>query len=108
MMALRWEWLVLLAGTIAIPIGCLLPNEKLPPLPNDKLLHFLAFGGMALMAGRLAPGAGGAALALGAVFAASWAIELLQNMVPGRKFCWRDLAANLAGVLCAAAVLALT
>lgn len=108
MLALRWEWLVLLAGTIAIPIGCLLPNDRLPPLPNDKLLHFLAFGAMALMAGRLAPDAQGAALALVAVFAASWLIELLQNLVPGRKFCWRDLAANLAGVLCAAGVLALS
>ncbi len=104
---MRWELVVFLIGLVLIPLGCLLPLNKLPPLPNDKLLHFLAFGGMALMAGRLVHSAAHAVLALLAVFVASWAIEVLQNRVPGRKFCWRDLAANAAGILCAAAVLAL-
>jgi hypothetical protein len=111
---LRWELMAFLFGLVAIPIGCLLPLSRLPPLPNDKLLHFVAFGGMALLAGRLAQGQGGGdgaaiarmGLALIAVFVASWVIELLQNLVPGRKFCWRDLAANAAGVLCAGAALA--
>ena len=103
---LRWELIVFLFGLVAIPIGCLLPLSRLPTLPNDKLLHFLAFGGMALLAGRLAQGRAQMGLALIAVFVASWAIELLQNLVPGRKFCWRDLAANAAGVLCAGACLA--
>lgn len=99
--------MVFLLGLVAIPLGCLLPLSKLPTLPNDKLLHFLAFGGMALLAGRLADGRGQIALALAAVFVASWGIELLQNWVPGRNFCWRDMAANAAGVLCAGAALAL-
>jgi hypothetical protein len=104
---MRWEWLVLLAGLVLIPVGCLLPLSKLPTLPNDKFLHFVAFGGMALMAGRLAGPGLALLLALLAVFVASWGIELLQNRVPGRKFCWRDMAANGAGVLCAGAVLLL-
>jgi VanZ family protein len=104
---MRWELMVFLIGLVAIPLGCLLPLSKLPTLPNDKLLHFLAFGGMALLAGRLADGGVQIALALGAVFVASWAIELLQNWVPGRNFCWRDMAANAAGVLCAGACLAI-
>lgn len=103
---MRWELIVLLVGMVAIPVGCLLPATWLPPLPHDKLLHFTAFGAMALMAGRLAP-AGQLALALLAVFLASWLIELLQNWVPGRTFCWRDLAANAAGTLAAGAVLVL-
>lgn len=106
-MGMRWELAVFLAGLVAIPVGCLLPNSRLPPLPNDKLMHFAAFGGMALMAGRLTDGGVAAALALAAVFVASWVIEVLQMWVPGRTFCWRDMAANGAGVLCAGACLAL-
>lgn len=104
---MRWELCVLLVGLVTIPLGCLLPLSRLPTLPNDKLLHFVAFGGMALMAGRLVHPGWPVAAALLTVFAASWIIELLQNHVPGRRFCWRDMAANGAGVLSAGAVLAL-
>jgi VanZ family protein len=103
---MRWELMVFLVGLVAIPLGCLLPPSRLPTLPNDKLLHFVAFGGMALLAGRLAQSGAQVALALAAVFVASWVIELLQNRVPGRNFCWRDMAANAAGVICAGACLA--
>ena len=102
---MRWELVVLLAGMVAIPIGCLLPQHRMPALPNDKVLHFIAFGVMGLMAGRLADSPLHAALALGAVLVASWLIEVLQMLVPGRDFCWRDMAANAAGVACAGAVL---
>ena len=61
---------------------------------------------MALMAGRLADNSVQAAFALAAVFVASWLIEVLQNLVPGRNFCWRDMAANTAGVACAGVFLA--
>ncbi len=104
---MRWELILFLVGLVGIPLGCLLPLSRLPLLPNDKLLHFVAFGGMAWMAGRLvAPGVH-ALLALAAVLVASWAIELLQNHVPGRHFCWRDMAANGAGVACAGLLLTL-
>ena len=38
---------VLMLGVLA---GCLLPNEWLPPLPNDKLMHFGAYAALALLA----------------------------------------------------------
>lgn len=102
---MRWELVVFLIGLVTIPLGCLLPLSRLPTLPNDKLLHFVAFGGMALLAGRLTGPGLHAALALGGVLVASWLIEVLQNRVPGRRFCWRDMAANCAGIACAAVLL---
>jgi hypothetical protein len=44
---------VVLLGVLA---GCLVPNEWLPPLPNDKLLHFGAYGLLTLLAARIADG----------------------------------------------------
>lgn len=102
---MRWELGIFLIGLVAIPLGCLLPLSRLPTLPNDKLLHFVAFGGMALLAGRLVHPGWPVALALAAVLLASWLIEVLQNLVPGRRFCWRDMAANGAGIACAGALL---
>lgn len=96
-----------LCGLVAIALGCLLPNSRLPRLPNDKVLHFLAFGGMALLAGRLVDTPLQVVFALCGVLAGSWLIELLQNMVPGRKFCWRDMGANAAGIGSAGVCLAL-
>jgi VanZ family protein len=44
---------------------------------------------------------------LAGLLLAGWLIECLQQLVPGRGFSWRDMAANAAGVaagaLCAAA-----
>lgn len=98
---MHWEWVLLLIGMIGIPAGCLVPARWLPALPNDKLLHFLAFGAMALLATRVVDDGLSLALALAALFVAGWLIEILQRWVPGRQFCWRDLAANTAGILIA-------
>ncbi len=84
---------------MAVVVGCLLPNAWLPPLPNDKLMHFAAFGGLAL---RIAPHGAAAVLWLGGLLLAGWVIEMLQSWVPGRKFCWRDMGANAAGIAAAA------
>jgi VanZ family protein len=89
-------------GTLAVSAGCLVPARWLPPLPNDKLLHFLAFGGLALLAARMAQDSHQRIAALLAVFAIGLVIELLQNAVPGRRFCWRDLLANTIGIAVAA------
>jgi len=96
------ELILMLAGAVAITAGCLVPARWLPPLPNDKLLHFLAFGGLALLAGRIAENGTELAIWLMGLFLAGGAIETLQRWVPGRSFCWRDLAANTAGILSAA------
>lgn len=99
---MAWQVVLFICATLAVSAGCLVPAPWLPPLPNDKLLHFLAFGGLALLAGRLAESASGRLAALLAVFCIGLLIEVLQNAVPGRRFCWRDLAANAAGIAAAA------
>jgi VanZ family protein len=99
---MAWELIFFLATLTAVSVGCLLPAGWLPPLPNDKLLHFGAYAGLALLALRLAHGWTSLACWLGGLLLASWLIEVLQNLVPGRAFCWRDMAANAAGVAAAA------
>lgn len=82
--------------------GCLVPNRWLPPLPNDKFLHFAAFALLSVLALRMSGGLLESALWLAGLFAAGVAIEGLQSWVPGRAFCWRDIAANTAGIACVA------
>ena len=82
----------------AVLVGCLVPNSWLPRLPNDKLMHFTAFGGIAALALPLAQNRTEGALWLLGLLVASWVIECLQELVPGRHFCWRDMAANAAGI----------
>jgi VanZ family protein len=93
-----------LAGT-AVVLGCLVPNAWLPRLPNDKLLHFLAFGGLTVLALRISPTGAPMAMWLGGLLVAGWLIEILQSWVPGRAFCWRDMGANAAGIAAAALVM---
>lgn len=96
---------MLFAGfAAAIVIGCMLPARLLPPLPNDKLLHFLAFGGLTLLAARIAASGTELSFWLAGLFLAGLAIEAAQKWVPGRRFCWRDLGANTAGIALAALV----
>lgn len=99
-----WELILFLGGMTAVLIGCLVPARWLPALPNDKLLHFLAYGGLALLASRIAGDSTELAAWLLGLFFAGWAIEAVQRWVPGRSFCWRDLAANTAGILVAALI----
>nr|WP_229474498.1 VanZ family protein [Pseudoduganella lurida] len=81
--------------------GCLVPNEWLPTLPNDKLLHFVAYAGLTLLAARIADGWGQFACWAAALAVAGWLVECLQRLVPGRGFSWRDQLANAAGIGCA-------
>jgi len=99
---MTWELILFAAGSCAILAGCLVPNAWLPPLPNDKVMHFLAFGTLAMLASRLVTGRTAFQLCLLGLLLASLLIEVLQNLVPGRKFCWRDMAANAAGIATAA------
>lgn len=82
----------------AVALGCLLPAGWLPVLPNDKLLHFLAFAGLSVLAARIAPAWPQQGYWLLGLLVAGWLIELLQKLVPGRNFCWQDLAANAGGI----------
>jgi hypothetical protein len=93
-----WNLLLLGMATLAVAAGCLVPNRWLPPLPNDKLLHFASFALLSVLALRVAHGRAEALLWLGALLAGGWVIECLQALVPDRKFCWRDIGANAAGI----------
>ncbi|WP_194724406.1 VanZ family protein [Noviherbaspirillum malthae] len=98
------ELTVFVAVLVAVSAGCLVPAKWLPPLPNDKFMHFMAYAGLALLAGRIARTDSQHLLWLAGLLALGWVIEILQNMVPGRRFCWRDMAANAGGIAFAAAI----
>lgn len=99
---MAWELILFGATLAAVSIGCLLPAGWLPPLPNDKLLHFGAYAALTLMALPMVQNWMQLAYWLLGLLFAGAVIELLQNLVPGRSFCWRDLAANAAGIAVAA------
>jgi hypothetical protein len=98
-----WNMVLFGAAVSAVTAGCLVPNRWLPPLPNDKLMHFAAFALLSVLALRMAAGRVEAALWLLGLLVAGWAIECLQALVPDRRFCWRDIGANAAGIAAAAA-----
>lgn len=95
--------LFILAAT-SICVGCLLPARWLPPIRNDKWLHFIAFAGLSVLIRPLANNAEELALCFLGLLIAGLLIEILQHWVPGRQFCWRDLAANAAGIALIAAI----
>lgn len=93
-----WELVLFIAACTVVTVGCLVPNGWLPPLPNDKLMHFVGFGGIAALALPLASNRLEGAWILIGVLLASAVIECLQNLLPDRRFCWRDIAANACGI----------
>lgn len=104
---MSWELIVFMAASGAVAIGCLLPAGWLPPLPNDKLLHFGAFALLATLAMLIEPDWTRRPGWLGGLLLAGFVIEVLQQRVPGRRFCWRDMAANAAGIVLPALVFGL-
>lgn len=98
---MSWELIVFLLAISAVAVGCLLPAGWLPLLPNDKLLHFGAYAMLTLLALRMAGSDRQLLYWLGGLLLAGWLIEVLQQFVPGRAFCWRDMGANAAGILAA-------
>ena len=90
--------LLFVCAAMAMGVGCLVPNRWLPPLPNDKFLHFAGFALLTLLALRVAQGRIETAWWLAGLLAGGWLVECLQSLVPDRRFCWRDLAANAAGI----------
>lgn len=102
MIGMTWDLTLFGIAALVVCIGCLVPNRWLPPLPNDKFLHFAAFAVLSLLALRMAQGGRESVLWLVGLCLAGWLIECLQSLVPDRSFCWRDIRANVAGILCAA------
>lgn len=101
------EGILFVCAATGVCIGCLVPNRWLPPLPNDKFLHFSAYAVLTVLALRLADGAVESVCWLIALLVSGWLIECLQALVPDRRFCWRDMAANAAGIVAAALVMAI-
>ena len=99
-----WDLIMFAGAAAAVLGGCLVPNAWLPPLPNDKLLHFAAYFALAGLAARLATTPAAYAWTLLGLLVAGWLVECLQQLVPGRGFSWRDQAANAAGIACAGAL----
>ncbi|MFZ6722083.1 VanZ family protein [Undibacterium sp. Ji49W] len=90
-------WLFALSATL-VCVGSLLPAKWMPPIKHDKFAHFVAFGGMVLIARVLAANLNELAVWSAGLLIAGFCIELLQGFVPGRNFCWKDLLANAAGI----------
>lgn len=95
---MQWELIFFVGTALAMSAGCLVPNRWLPRLPNDKLMHFAGFALLSVMALRIARGPAEAALWLLGLLVAGWLIECMQALVPDRKFCWKDILANAAGI----------
>lgn len=104
---MNWEVGVFALAMAGVVAGCLAPAGWLPVLKHDKLLHFLAFALLTLLASMaLDDWARWPFCLLGLLFL-GWLIEVLQKLVPGRNFCWQDMAANAAGIASAAGVVLL-
>ena len=95
--------IALLVGILGLSAGCLVPNRWLPArMPNDKLMHFVAFAVLAALAMQIAQTRIEAAWWMLGLLVAGWVIECLQQLLPDRGFSWRDIAANAAGIVFAA------
>lgn len=90
--------ILFVCSALGLCIGCLVPNRWLPPLPNDKLMHFAAYALLTVLALRIAQTSEQALSWLAGLLVGGWLIECLQALVPDRSFCWRDIAANAAGI----------
>ncbi|MYM68824.1 hypothetical protein GTP45_18570 [Pseudoduganella sp. FT55W] len=92
-------WVVFGAALVAVVVACMIPNRYLPrALPNDKLMHGIAFAVLTALALPLAQTGTQMLLGLAALLLAGWLIECLQQLVPDRDFSWPDMAANAAGI----------
>ncbi|MGF6181987.1 VanZ family protein [Massilia sp. UYP32] len=90
--------MLFVCAALGLCVGCLVPNRWLPPLPNDKFLHFAAYAVLTVLALRIARTGSEAAWWLAGLLIGGWLIECLQALVPDRRFCWRDIGANAAGI----------
>jgi VanZ family protein len=92
------ELMLFVGAATTLLAGCLVPNRWLPPLPNDKFLHFAGFALLSVLALRASGSGAEQWLWLLGLLVGGWLIECLQALVPDRAFCWRDVAANAAGI----------
>lgn len=84
----------------AMLLGCFLPRHLLPPwqLPHDALLHIAAFGMLALPLAAWPATRDALPLTMLGLWLVGLLVELLQGLVPGRRFGADDLIYNAAGI----------
>lgn len=94
-------WLLWLASIGAVAYGSLNPHVGPPSrLHLDKVLHFSAYGWLALLPGLLVlPHRRRTVLVVLGVICISGAIEIGQSYLPPRQGSWSDFAANSAGAV---------
>jgi VanZ family protein len=85
-------------SVILIAVGCLVPSHWLPPMPNDKYLHFIAYALLSVFAMFLTTTFFEFLAWQSGLLLIGILIEGLQHFTPGRHFCWRDILANTAGI----------
>lgn len=95
---MMFESLLFFILLTAILVGCLAPAHWLPPIRHDKWLHFYAFLSLSITARLLTHSIHEFIFWLMGIFSIGLLIEILQHWIPGRNFCWRDMAANTAGI----------
>lgn len=89
-------------SAVSICIGSLLPAHWLPPIKNDKFLHFSSFALLTILVNKISHSFYEFMIWLVVLFFAGLLIEIMQILVPGRNFCWKDILSNLGGIICAA------
>lgn len=102
---LRLGWL---AGLILLVVASLLPSSS-PAISwagaiYDKLLHFLAYAGLAVLAVAGADERRAALRSVLIMVALGLLLDYLQQFVPGRGFEVGDVAADNLGLLCGASL----
>jgi VanZ family protein len=104
----RYWGVVWMLSLIALVPLSLLPQTAPPStriigdvLTVDKLLHFIAYGGLALLPLILATDTRQIYLRVAIVTAHALLMEVVQTAIPGRLGSLGDIIADLAGVLCA-------
>jgi len=96
-MAIWTAWLSLLGVVVLLS---LVPGRALPAVPvDDSVAHGGAYFVLAVL--PVARAARGWVGSTGAVLLAplGMLLEVVQKVIPGRSFEWRDVAANVAGMM---------
>ena len=83
----------------AMLLGCFVPRHLLPRrLPHDALLHIAAFSMLALPLAGWPATRDALPLAMLGLWLVGLLVELLQGLVPGRRFGADDLIYNAVGI----------
>jgi len=93
------KWALFIAVSLLILAGSLAPARWMQRLPNDKIMHFCAYALLTGLAWQITFDSTTLLYWAIALALAGWTVELIQNLVPGRRFCWHDVMSNIAGIL---------